>query len=104
MCDDFSLIDHGDVISQPVCFLQILRRQQNCRALIDQPKDYVPQTQPAARVKAGGWLIKKQDLRIDDQRRGEVDAPAHSTGESFDRPVLCFRELEKVNKFFSANP
>ena len=44
------MVDDRDAIGEPVGFLEVLRAEQQRRALFDQLADHLPQVAPAARV------------------------------------------------------
>ena len=56
-------VDDRDVVGQLVGLLQVLRGQQQRRALADQLADDLPHAEPAARVEAGGRLVEEQQPR-----------------------------------------
>ena len=61
--DDLAVVDHGDRVGQLVGLLQVLRRQQQRRALAHEAADDVPHAQAAARVETGRRLVEEQQPR-----------------------------------------
>src|ERR1700730_11876354 len=53
-------IDDRDPVSQLIRFLQVLRGQQDGRAVLDQRADHAPHLSPAPRVQPGGRLVEKE--------------------------------------------
>ena len=66
--DDLAVVDDGDRVGQLVGLLEVLRRQQERRALADEVADDVPHPEPAARVEAGRRLVEEQQPGPADQR------------------------------------
>ena len=85
--DDLAAVDDGDLVGELVGLLEVLRRQQERRALPHLVADDVPHAQAAARVEAGGRLVEEQQLRAADERAGEVEPPPHAAGVRLGDPV-----------------
>jgi len=71
-------VDDHDLIGDPVGLLEVLRRQQDRRAVRGQRADGGPDVRPAARVQAGRRLVKEQHRGRHDQARDQVQAPPHA--------------------------
>src|SRR3989338_6357191 len=67
-----------------------------------QRTDYFPQRQAARRVKPRGRFIEKKDGWLVDQRRGEVEAPAHAAGVGLELAIGCVQEVEFGEKLVRA--
>ena len=76
--DDAPVVDHHDVAGQAVGFLEVLRGQQDRRAVADQLLDGDPQALAALGVQPGGRLVEEEDRRVRHQRGGQVQPPAHA--------------------------
>jgi hypothetical protein len=60
-------VHDDDVVGELVGLLEVLRGQQQRRAVPHQPPQHVPQLEPAARVEPGRRLVEEQDLGPVDQ-------------------------------------
>ncbi|BDZ59185.1 hypothetical protein GCM10025872_28420 [Barrientosiimonas endolithica] len=78
--DDLALVDHDDVVGQPVGLLEVLRGEQHGGAAAHQVGDDVPHVAAAARVEAGGRLVEEDHRRVGDQRAREVEPAPHAAG------------------------
>jgi hypothetical protein len=81
--DDLAVIEHDQLLREPVGFLQVLGGEQNSRAAFDQPLDDSPQVLAALGVETSGGLIEKEDGRLRNKRGGQVEAPAHTSRIGF---------------------
>ena len=85
--DDLAVVDDRDRVGQLVGLLEVLRREQERRALRDEAPDDVPHADAAARVEAGRRLVEEQQPRMADQRAAEVEPPAHAARVRLDDAV-----------------
>ena len=85
--DDAALVDDDDVVGELVGLLEVLRGQQQRRAVADQLAQHLPQLDAAARVEAGGRLVEEQHRRRRDQADREVEPAPHAAGVGLDDPV-----------------
>ena len=76
--DDAPVVDHHDVAGQAVGLFEVLRGQQDRRAVADQLLDGNPQALAALGVEARRRLVEEEDRRIRHQRGGQVQPPAHA--------------------------
>src|SRR5437763_309520 len=58
--DDAAGVDEGDAVGQLVGLLQILRGEQDGRAVAHPIADDVPHREPARRVEPGGRLVEEE--------------------------------------------
>ena len=65
---------------EAVGLLEVLRGQEDRRALADERVEHVPQLVAGARVEAGGRLVEEQHRRARDERRRQVEPAAHAAG------------------------
>ena len=100
--DDLAVVDDGDRVGQLVRLLEVLRRQQERRALADEVADHVPHPDPAARVEARRRLVEDQQPRPADQGSTEVEAAAHAARVGLDDPVGGIGQLELLEQFVGA--
>ena len=67
--DDLALIDDGQTVAQSLGFIHVMRCQQNRAAPLLKLPDNLPQLTATLWIKAGGWLVEKENLGIPNQRR-----------------------------------
>ena len=75
---DAAVVDDGDATRELIGFLEVLRREQHCRAVLVQAPHLVPQREAAHGVEAGRRLVEEEHSRAVDQREREVETPAHA--------------------------
>src|SRR5699024_8776137 len=75
--DDPPSIENRDLVCKRVCFVEVLRREQNRHALTPKMLNLVPQRAPAARVEPRRRLIEKDDLWPADQADRQIEPSAH---------------------------
>ena len=66
--DGAPVVEHDDVVGEPVGLFEVLRREDDRGAVADEVAQHVPQLVAAARVETGGRLVEEQHLRA--RRRG----------------------------------
>ena len=77
--DDRAAIDDPDAVGQHVGLLEVLRRQEDGRALLTrQARDLVPQRGARLHVEAGRRLVEEEDARAVQQRQREVQPALHA--------------------------
>ena len=96
--DHVAVVDHRDPLGELVGLLQVLRREQDGRPLVDELADHVPQLVAAEQVQAGRGLVQEQHRRPGHERGGDVEAPAHPAGISAERPVGGLVEAEALEQ------
>ena len=96
--DDLAVVDDRDRVGQLVGLLEVLRRQQQRRALLDEAPDDVPHPDPAARVEAGRRLVEDQQSRAADEGGAEVEAAAHAARVGLDDAVAGLGQLELLEQ------
>src|SRR5204862_2457229 len=77
---------------------QVLRGQQDGRAVGHQVLDDPPQVYAAVGVEAGGRLVEEQHGWAVDQGGGQVEAAAHASRVRLDRPVGGVGEVEALQQ------
>ena len=85
--DDQPAADDPDPVRELVGLLEVLRGEEDRRALAVERRDLLPDRLAADRVEAGRRLVEKQHLGLVDQRRGEVEPPPHPARVGADPPV-----------------
>ena len=85
--DDLARGDDAEPVAELVGLLEVLRREEDRRALVAQAADLVPQRQARGRVQAGRRLVEEQHLGLVDERHREVQAAAHAAGVRRDAAV-----------------
>ena len=100
--DDLAVVDDGDRVGQLVGLLEVLRRQQERRALADEAADDVPHPEPAARVEARRRLVQEQEPRPPDQGAAEVEPAAHAARVGLDDAVGGVGQVELLEQLVGA--
>ena len=101
--DDLAVVDDGDRVGQFVGLLEVLRRQEQGRALADQAADDVPHAEAAARVEPGRRLVEEQQLGPPDERAAKVEPAAHAARVRLDDPVAGVGQLELLQQLRCAS-
>ncbi len=78
--DDLAYVDHRDLIGELIGLLEVLRGEQDRRAVGLQLAHERPHVDPAARVEPAGRLVEEQDVGAPDQARSHVEPPPHAAG------------------------
>ena len=92
------MVDHHDVAGQPVGFLEVLRGQQDRRAVTDQLLDGDPQGLAALGVQARRRLVEEEDGRIRHQGRGQVQPPPHASGVGLQHTITRAGQAEVLEE------
>ena len=102
MGDHAPVVEDDDVVGQAVGLLEVLRGQDDRRAVAHQTPQEVPQIATAPRVEAGGRFVEEQDGRIGHEAGGEVEAPPHAAGEVLDELAGSIGEVEPLEELVAA--
>jgi hypothetical protein len=78
--DDVPVVDHEDVVGEPIGLLEVLRGEQQGGAAVHQQVEHRPQLGPRPRVEAGGGLVEEEHLGSGHERGRQVEAPPHAAG------------------------
>ena len=100
--DDPAVVDDRDMVGKPVGLLEVLGRQHERRAGVDEHPQLVPQLVAAPRVQAGRRLVEEQDDRVGDERRGEVEPAAHAARVGAGQVVGGVGEAEALEQLGGA--
>jgi hypothetical protein len=100
--DDGAAVDHRDAVGQALGLVEVLRGQQDGRALGDEALDRLPQADAAARIQPGRRLVEEQHRRVRDQRGREVEPAAHAAGVGLGHALGCVGELEALEQLAGA--
>ena len=79
--DHAAAADQADVLAQLLGLLEVVRGQQDRRALGVQAADVAPQLEPQLEVDARRRLVEDHELGLVHERAGEQEAAAHAAGE-----------------------
>ena len=60
--DDLAVVDDHDPVAERVGLVQVVRGQEDRRALVPQAADVVPEAGPVLRVEPGGRLVQEEEL------------------------------------------
>ena len=100
--DDLAVVDDGDAVCELVGLLEVLRAEQDRRALGDERADDVPDLVARARIQAGRRLVEEHELRGDDDARGDVQSAAHAAGVVLDELAGGLGQPERVEQLVGA--
>ena len=92
------VVEHDDVVGEPVGLVEVLRREQDGRAVTDQVAQHVPQIAAAPRIETGGRLVEEQHGRVGHQAGGEIELAAHAAGEVLRQPIGGVFEVEPLEE------
>jgi len=67
------------MIREDLGFVEIVRRQENRRALLRQRAQHGPHGSPAEGIESDRGLVEEQHLRVRDHRHGDDQALAEAT-------------------------
>ena len=87
--DDLAVVNHNDVVSKLVRFIEVLSRQQDRCAIVHELLDHSPQFKSRTRIQTGGWFIQENDGWLGYQTRSKVESATHSTGVRLQWPIGC---------------
>ena len=93
--DHLAVIDHRDALRQLVGLVEVLRAEEDRRALARQRPDDAPDLVSRARIEAGRGLVEEHQLGRDDDARRQVKPPAHSARVVLDQARRRFDEAER---------
>ena len=79
--------DDPHAVGELVRLLQVLRGQEDRRAVVVQGLDLLPDRLAADRVEAGGRLVEEEDSRLVDERGRQVEPAAHPARVGADAPI-----------------
>jgi hypothetical protein len=100
--DDRAVVDDDDLVGEPVGLLEVLRRQQQCGAAVDEQVEHAPQLVACAWVEAGGRLVEEEHGRVGHERRGEVEPAAHAARVLLGEAVAGVAERELLEQLVGA--
>ena len=96
--DDAAVVDHDDLVGEPVGLLEVLRREQQRRAAGHERGDHLPHVQAGLGVEPGRRLVEEDDLGVGHERAGEVEAAPHAARVGLRRPVRGVGEPELLEQ------
>ena len=100
--DDLAVVDDRDPVGELVGLLEVLRAQQDRRALGDERADDAPDLVARARVQPGRRLVEEHELGRHDDARRDVEPAPHPAGEVLDELAGRLRQPERVEQLAGA--
>ena len=88
------MVDDDDVAGEAVGFLEVLRGEQDCRAVTHQFLDDAPQILAALCVEAGRRLVEEEDGRAGDERGRQVEPAPHAARVGLEDAVTRVGQAE----------
>ena len=71
--DDLAAAQDGDAVGESLRLLHVVRREEDALPQGAQVADRLPRLPPRGRVEAGRRLVEEDELRVADEREGEVE-------------------------------
>ena len=100
--DQLPVVDDPDAVGELIGLLEVLRGEEDGRALVAQPAHLVPQRHARRRVQARGRLVEEEHLGLVDQRHREVEPPAHAARVGPDAALGGLREPDALDQLRGA--
>ena len=75
--DDHSVVDDREPVGERVGLLEVMRRQEDGRAVLAEGADLVPHAGACLGVETGGRLVEEQHLRPVDDPEPDVESTPH---------------------------
>ena len=89
------MLDNGDTVAQTLGLLhQMGGAEHGDTMLVSQFFQSGPKVDTGTRIKSRGGLIKKQNLRPDQETLGDLGTALETPGESLDKVVQPISEVE----------
>ena len=98
LSDHPTVVDHGDLLGELICLLEVLRGEQKRGPLADELAHDRPDLIAAARIQPRRRLVQEQHARAGQQARGEVETSPHPTGVRARRAVGGVRQVEALEQ------
>ena len=76
--DHAAVVDDGDLVRELIRFFEVLRRQQDRRALAAQVTDDLPDLVATPRIETRRRLVEEEHARLREQAGREVEPPSHA--------------------------
>ena len=96
--DHEPVVDHRDPVGEAVGLVEVLRRQEDGRALRDESLDRLPEGDAAAQVEPCRRLVEEQDRWAGDERGAEVEPSPHAAGVRADEPLARVGQVEGLEQ------
>ena len=93
-----AVIDDGDLVRELIRFFEVLRRQQDRRALAAQVADDVPDLVATSRIETCCRLVEEEHTRLREHAGREVEPPPHPARIRLRGSVGGVRELEALEE------
>ncbi len=93
-----TLINDADCV-RAFGFLQIIRRQENCRAAFAlHLLNIFPEVASAGGVQANGWLVQEEHLRLANQTADDLEFALHAAGVGLHRIEKFVADAKQVGQ------
>ena len=90
--------DDADAVGELLGLLEVLRGEEDGRAVVVERAHLAPQRAAARRVQAGRRLVEEQHARPVHEREREVEPPPHPAGVAADAAVAGLREPDALEQ------
>ena len=95
---DEAAVDDRQAVAELVGLFEVLRREEDRRALAVDPPHLLPDGEPAGRVEAGRWLVEEEDLGPVHEGRGQVEPALHAPRVALDAAVGGLHEVDQLEE------
>ena len=92
-----TMIDNRDTVAQSLCFLHVVRGEDDCSAIRAKTRDEIPELSSRLRIETRRRLIEKEKLRISDQRARNGEALLLTARQSADAGIPLLTELYEID-------
>ncbi len=72
------MIEYDELTSESIGFVEVLGREQYRRSTFNETLDDAPEILSTLRIEPRRWFIEKEDGRIGDEGRREVESATHA--------------------------
>ena len=100
--DHLPVVEHREGVGETIGLFEVLGGEQNGGATTDQCLDHVPEVVAALGVETGGGFVEEEHRRAGDQRRREVEPPAHAARIRLQGAVTRVGELELLEELVAS--
>ena len=95
---EVAAVDDPDAVGELLGLLEVLRGEEDGRAVLVQRAHLAPKRGAAGRVQAGGRLVEEQHVRAVHERQRQVEPAPHAARVAADAPVAGLGEADAVEQ------
>ena len=102
--DDAAAVHDHEAIAELLGLVHVMRGQDQGDAVALELEQPLPQQVASLGIEARGRFVQQQDLRVVDQRPGDGEPPAHSSGQGVDAVSCLVGQPGEVEQTFGPLP